>query len=232
MAHGLLVKNNNGSDLFQEGEIPLQYWGKKTYYMSNNGLYALFNLPSSHRISVYGIVTSGASTTSFQLEASGGKWYAKHFSAYGDGTLELYVFVPSTLLPREDWGLEVYNSSSDLIFNGTRPMLQVESIHNAWVSKASFNVDSHSSPINSSKKLAIPFDVMWVKSYQYGSQGFILYHYFITSAASGSGSNHGVRKAGLTIIGGGVNYGAVYDRNYGAIDANYYSTFTSLANYS
>ena len=231
MSYGLFIKNVNGSEIFQEGEIPLQYWGKKTYYVSGNGTYSLFNLPDSASVSIYTLTVSGADSTLVLAEKKEGKWVAQHYAYYGSGEIEIYVFVNSTTLPKADWGMELYDSTGTLVFTGTRPMLQTHSIHNASVPLTSVNPNEHSGLVTSSDRLAVNPSAMWVRSYLVTVGQAFLYHYVVGAKVSGSGSKHGVREVQVGIIPSYQNYGAVASQNYPAIDTGYYNKFHNLPSY-
>lgn len=229
MSYGFDIKNKKGDLLVEPGETPLQYWGRKRISFKNNRS-SLFDIPDTYACAIYTVVVSGSQAAYVEMQKSGGKWTAKHFKFYGDAVMDVYVFTDSTALPKEGWGVELYDQGR-LVFNGTRPILNIKGIANGWVNRSVVD-DKHSGVKTESGKVAISPAFLWRKAFQVTASYAIMCDYTLTAYYNGSSTKHGVRRVDVTRVKRAFSYGAASNRNYALIDADYYDKFSSLGNYS
>lgn len=230
MSYGIEIRNKNNSLVIEKGETPLQYWGKIRHkFAYPNQRINLFNIPSHFACTIYSVSVGISDHSCVELELVNGIWHAKTEPWTRDCLVDVYVFVQSTALPKTKYGIEIYENNQ-LIFRGSRPLLNAHSIHNAWVSR-DIEKKSKSRPINTGGKVAVNSQKIWEKVQYIGGEGFMMY-YAITAMYSRGKTVHGVKRINTYDFGAWWSFGTASNRNYAAIDAAYYDKFPSLPNYS
>lgn len=229
--YGIEFKNKNNSLIIAGDERPLQYWGKKVItFTSNQTKVPLFNLPSTVRCSFYTVVTSGGGSNYHYLEAVNGKWNLctrKNITH----TVEVYVFTDPKLMPKPDYGLEVYDAIGVPIFRGNRPLLSVFKIDECYTDPSG-NSNAYSPLITESSKIAINPFLVWRKSLPEGIGVFQLFDFYTTCYKDGVTYKHGIYMDIVTHIKAHVSYGTALKMNYPVIDATYYDQFSNLSDFS
>ena len=228
---GIEFRNGNNNLIIQEGELPLQYWGKKIITTTNNtDSHELFNLPATFPCSIYVLVTSGASNSRLFLVDIAGKWKVQA-TANATATYEIYVFTSPMLMPKADYGIELYGTQEEVIFNGQRPPLSIDKIAECFVDPAPNN--NIYSPLSQELyKVAVSPVLVWRKALPTGQFSFLMRDYYITCFFSNGVWKHGIAERDMAIVATALSYGTAIRMQYGLLNAAYYDQFSSLSNYA
>lgn len=168
MAYGLEINNQYGRSVIEAGELAFFYAGKVTI----NHVHGVADYKELGGVDVntpvIGFCVTETPTTNPQFD--GAAWgtvdlaldngvikrYVISSADAPTGTFTIYLFTTIDKVPREEYGLEMYDTDGSLQFNTTRPLLVVRDFYEYYKEYTSnFYVTNFSPPKALPKKLAV-----------------------------------------------------------------------------
>lgn len=243
MAYGLEINNQYGKSVIEAGELAFFYAGKITV----NHTYGVANYKilkgTTKDTPVIGFCVTETPTTNPQFDGaawgtvdlaldSGVARKAVLSPSYApSGTYTVYLFTTIDKVPKESYGLEMYDTDSSLQFNTTRPLLIVKNFYEYYIEYTSnFYVTNFSPPKALPKKLAICTRTMGT-TLTHGA--YLVY----SNVTCWKNPNNNTWYAGVSTKKGQQGYLMIppasgrWGSDLGYIDTAYYDQFNNMPNF-